>query len=327
MGFPSKLELHYYLSDNSHSMDALVRNKCEAEFIAVAIEVAEVLGINLNIDCEALQDGGVREIWIFVGKNNAQIALIISALALIWSIAPKTDQELVLLQKEDLRLSIEQRNDAIRRIIEDTKNDKITSETIDSASKIASKSYKVVTRKSNFYKTLSTYKKVSQIGYTVLNSQGKPLSDEKVIARDDFSGFILISQDLKPLKNSRAYIEIAAPVLTDRKAKWKGIYNNIPISFSMNVKTFKMAVVSKQLSFKNGDGIFCVLLVSKKVDELGEVITSGYSVEVVLENVHSGVSDETIQGKKYRHTKKMIDAQGDMFETPNTTQKIDSESN
>ncbi|MDO8344011.1 MAG: hypothetical protein Q7T48_12475 [Cellvibrio sp.] len=317
MEYPSKFELHYYLADNSHSMNALVRNKCEAEFLAVAVEVAEILGIHLELDCEALQEGGIREVWKALGKNSAQIALVISTLALIWSVVPNTDQELIDLQKEDLRLSIEQRKKALGKIKEDVDSNKVTSKTIDTASTIASRSYKVVTRKSNFYKILSTYEKVNKVGYSELNSEGRVISKERVIVRDEFAKFIITSHDLKPLRDSSAHIEIVAPVLIDGKAKWKGIYDGHPISFSMNDKDFKMAVVSKQLSFKNGDGILCVLLIHKKVDELGEVVTSGYSVEVVLENLHSGVSGETVQGKRYRQTKKMKDAQEDLFGSGN----------
>jgi hypothetical protein len=317
MESPSKFELHYYLADNSHSMNALVRNKCEAEFLAVAIEVAEILGVHLDFDCEALQEGGVREVWKALGENSAQIALVISTLALIWSVIPKTDQELVDLQKEDLRLSIEQRKHELGQIKEDVENNRVTPETIESAAKIASRSYKVVTRKSNFYKTLSTYEKVTQLSYRELSAEGKALSIERIIGRDEFPKFILTSYELEPLKDTLAHIEIVAPVLINGKAKWKGIYDGQPISFSMNDKEFKMAVVSKQRSFKNGDAIICVLHIHKKVDELGDVVTSGYSVEVVLENVSSGVSVETVQGKKYRHTKKMKDSQNDMFSQDN----------
>lgn len=286
MEFPSKFELHYYLADGSHSMNALVRNKCEAEFIAVAMEVAEVLGIPLELDCEALQEGGIREIWKALGDNSSQIALLISILALVWSVVPKTDQELADLQKEDLRLSIEQRKKALGKIKEDIERDNVTPETIDSAELVVSRNYKVVTRKSNFYKTLSTYEKVTQVGYSELSSSGAPVSEEKIIPRQEFPKFIIKSHELKPLKNSSAYIEIVAPVLKDGKAKWKGVYEGQPINFSMNDKEFKMAVVSRQLSFKNGDGIVCVLLIHKKVDELGDIVTSGYSVDIVLENIH-----------------------------------------
>lgn len=52
-----KLELHYYLIDDSHSMNALVRNRCEAEFIAVAMNVADLLGIAFDLDCEGSKRG------------------------------------------------------------------------------------------------------------------------------------------------------------------------------------------------------------------------------------------------------------------------------
>lgn len=309
----NKFEIHYHLTDNSHSMSALVRNKCEAELLAVAIEVADILGIHLELDCEALREGGVREIWKALGDNSAQIALLISTLALIWSIVPQTDNELLELQKEDLRLSIEQRKKALEEIKENLENGKITSKDIQSVTTIASKNYKIVTRKSNFYKILSTYEKVNQVGYSELNSAGVRISNEKIVSRVDFSKFILISHDLKSLTDSSAYIEIVSPVLTEGKAKWKGIYNEQLISFSMNDNDFKMTVLSKQRYFKNGDGIICILRIFKKLNEVGDIVTSGYAVETVLENVLSGISSETSQGKRVRHTKKMLDGQSDMF--------------
>ena len=39
-----KLELHYYLNNESHVMDALVRNKCEAELLAIIFDVSDLLG-------------------------------------------------------------------------------------------------------------------------------------------------------------------------------------------------------------------------------------------------------------------------------------------
>lgn len=82
MEFPSQFELHYYFADNSHFMNALVRNTCAAEFLAVAAEVAELIGARLDLDCEALQEGGIREVWQILRKNSAQIALVM--LAFIW---------------------------------------------------------------------------------------------------------------------------------------------------------------------------------------------------------------------------------------------------
>ncbi len=38
-----KLELHYYLENDFHSMDAFVKNKAEAELLKVFKEISEIL--------------------------------------------------------------------------------------------------------------------------------------------------------------------------------------------------------------------------------------------------------------------------------------------
>jgi len=313
----SKFEVHYYFSDDSHSMNALVKNKCEAEFLAVASEVANVLGIPLELDCEALREGGIREVWKALGENSAQVALVISTLALIWSVVPKTDQEIVDLQKEDIRLSIEERKLSIKKIKLELKNQKASTESVKDAAKIVSSNYKVAIRKSNFYKILLNYQKVSKLGFTERNIEDQAITEEKIVFRSDFENFILKSNQLEPLIDSNANIEIVAPVLKEGNAKWKGLYEGRPISFAMDDNDFRYSVISKQLSFKNGDEIVCVLLIYKKIDELGDIVISGYSVEVVLENIQSGSLRETPQGKHFRHTKKMQDGQSDIFEGKN----------
>lgn len=313
MNLSKKIEVHYYFSDNSHSMNALVKNKCEAEFLAVAIELASILEIPFELDSEALKKGGIKEVWKAIGDNSTQIAFVISVLALISSTIPRTDQELIDLQKEDVKLSIEERKLKLKNIKLEIEKNKLSGESIKDAAEIASNNYKIATRKSNFYKILANYEKVSKLGFTELNIDDKALTEEKVVLRKDFQNFVLKSNQLESLTNSNAHIEIVAPVLKEGKAKWKGLYENNPISFAMDDKDFKNDIISKKLSFKNGDEIICVLLIHKKVDELGEIVTSGYSVEVVLENIHSGSSSKTNQGKRYSYNKKMHDRQSDMF--------------
>jgi hypothetical protein len=104
-------------------------------------------------------------------------------------------------------------------------------------------------------------------------------------------------------------IEIVSPVLTDGRAKWKGILNEEPISFSMNDTVFRNSVTSKEKAFKNGDAIICELTIHKKLNELGEIIVSGYVVEIVLKNIESGMFKETSQGRASKQTKKYIAGQ------------------
>lgn len=317
MELAQKFEIHYHLLGESHSMDAFVKNKCEAEFLAVAAEVADILGVQIDWESEALEEGGIREIWVALGSNSAQIALVISTLAFIWSMVPQTDQELIELQKEETRLSIEERRLAIEKLKKDLEKESPSKEAIKTSAKIVNDSYKVVTRKSNFYKSLSGYEKIYRVGFVGLDIEGREIEEERTVDREDFGRFVLRSNELEPLKVNNARIEIVAPVLVEGKAKWKGLYENEPISFSMDDREFKNAVLSKQVSFKNGAAIICVLLVHRKVDELGDVVTSAYSVEVVLENVESSTPVETPQGKRYRHTQKLLESQEDMFGNDN----------
>ncbi|WP_230664242.1 hypothetical protein [Vibrio cholerae] len=62
----TKLQMHYYLENDSHSMDAIARNKCEAEIIAIVQEVAKILNAQIVIEAEAWKEGGLRDIWGFV---------------------------------------------------------------------------------------------------------------------------------------------------------------------------------------------------------------------------------------------------------------------
>lgn len=314
MDIANKLELHYYLNDSSHTMDAVVNNKCEAEILAVAYEAISVLSLDVSIDVEALQKGGIKDIWRVLGDNNAQIALVVSVIALVLSQVPNIDSDLTELQKEETKLSIEEKKLTIEKLKNELKEDNVSDETLKSSVIIINNNYKIVTRKSNFYKTLSQYNKVSQIGITTLNPNNVPLSDETIIKRKDFKNYILISHDLKPVTDADAVIEIVAPVLKEGRAKWKGIYNKEHISFTMGDNEFKNSVLSKRISFKNGSAIACVLLIHKKLDETGEVVTSGYTVETVLDNIDSGASTETEQGKKYRFTKKQRDDQRELFD-------------
>lgn len=314
MKLAQKFEIHYYLADKSHSMNAVIKNKCEAEFLAVANEVAAIFGIQLELESQALEEGGIREIWIAIGTNSAQIALLISALTFVFSLVPQQDQELIDLQKQEVRLSIEEKKLTIEKLKKESEKGRLTEEAINSTAQIAIDSYKVVTRRSNFYKSISNCEKTYQVGFSCLDLENKPLDDEKIVKNSNFRNFFVTSNELKPIEIKSARIEIVSPVLKEGKAKWKGIYEGESISFSMDDKEFKRAVLSREISFKNGAEIVCVLFIHKKVDELGEVVTSGYSVDVVIENIDSGLSKETPQGKKYRHTQKLIEAQNDLFQ-------------
>lgn len=64
------LQLHYYLENNSHSMDATVKNKAEAEIIKIFKEVARLLELDIDLEITALEPGGIKEIFKFLRKKK-----------------------------------------------------------------------------------------------------------------------------------------------------------------------------------------------------------------------------------------------------------------
>ncbi|HCM0712921.1 TPA: hypothetical protein N2743_004417 [Vibrio parahaemolyticus] len=309
----TKLQMHYYLENGSHSMDAIARNKCESEVLAIVQEIAKVLNTQIVIEAEAWKEGGLRDIWAFTNANAAVISVIVSIAGIVISRIPTTDPELEQLQKEDLKLSILERRINLAKLQKEVEEDKVTQDTVEKVASLVDTNYKVVTRKSNFYKQLNNTPKITKVGINGLDKEGEEAFKEAMVQRSDFKRFILHSNSLPVQIEDNAVIEIISPVLRNGRHKWKGIYKGESISFSMNDQDFKRDVLSEQISFTHGAAIKCVLHIHRKLDEVGDVVVTGYSVDTVIENGQESVFQETMQGKKYRHQKELKDAQQDLF--------------
>nr|VVV06030.1 hypothetical protein AW0309160_03514 [Aliivibrio wodanis] len=309
----AKFQMHYYFEDKSHSMDAFVRNKCESEILAIITEIAKTLNVKIQIESEVRKEGGLREIWAFTNANAGVLSVIISIAALVSSRIPVGDSELEDLQKQDLKLSIQERQLRINKLKAEIKDDVITAETVGKVADLVAKDNKIIIRKSNLYKSLDTYRKVSKIGVNGLDLSDKEISAELIVKRPDFKKFIVKSNVLPVEAIEDAVIEIVSPVLKSGNYKWKGIFEGESINFSMADKSFQLDVLSEKISFQHGSMIKCTLLIHSKIDEVGEVVITGYSVDTVLENMEGHSFVETKQGKSYRNQKALKAAQGDLF--------------
>jgi hypothetical protein len=304
-----KLELHYHLKDQSHSMDALVRNRCEAEALAAFMEIAKALGIAVSIESTAYSEGGLREIWDFIGRNNNQLTLLLAIVVLIFSRVPVSDPELDNLNKEVAKLTVEEKRLSIERIKKEIDAGAVSEEALERGVSVLQGNVKIAVRRSNFYRNLVDYGKVTGVGVTPLSAGPQ----EKYVDRSEFSRFVLSTNKLPVEVIEPATIEIVAPVLKEGNYQWKGIFQGEPISFAMTDDEFKVSVLTRQVSFQHGSVIECVLNVHRKFDAVGEVIVTGYSVPVVI-SVSDGLSQsETIQGKRHKARKKLVEDQGNLF--------------
>lgn len=304
-----KLELHFFFDDESHFMDAFIRNKCESELLAVTKELAELLDVQIELDSEALVEGGLVDFLKVRVKNHPLLAsLFIGILINVISNYLNTDRELTALQKEYYRQQIE----SFKRSSE--ASDTYSAPTEEVVAKILD-SQKLRKRRSNFYEGLLNCQKVIAVDWVSVNSENKPTDDPKSVKRAEFYQFILTSDELEPVVDENATIEIIAPVLKPRKYKWRGIYRGEPISFKVKDSVFKADVSGGGVPFINGTCIDCVLTIFRKLDECGVAQNSGYSVEVVTKVHDEKASVETPQGKRYKQQKALAggEVQGVLF--------------
>lgn len=322
-----RFQIHYYLANDSHSMDAFIRNKCEAELLAIFQEVYTTLGTSIRIESVPHEQGGLREYWKIYGENSVQINTTLAILAILLSVVStalsripvsdpakdereKTIQELTI---EEKRLAIEEKRINIEKLRKEMKDGQPMPETIEKAAKSVELNLKIQSRRSNFYRQLSNYEKVTAVGFSALDSSEKEVIREHLVPRSDFRMYVLVDNSLPTETVDGASIEIVAPVLKEGNYKWKGIYEGESISFSMTDADFKNAVLLKQVAFQHGSCINCVLQIHRKFNEIGEVEITGYSVVTVLDKADGGQTHETPQGKKHRAYKKFIQDQRGLF--------------
>lgn len=313
MSSANRLELHYYFQDNTHEIDALVRNKCEAELLAIMQEAATLLEVDATLLAEAYREGGFRDIWKLLGKNANNLTVLVLIVQVIIAAIPLLGNENSDLEKELNKLGIEEKKLQIEKLKRELKNTEQNPEAINQAANVVGSSLKIIKRKSNFYEHLEKYPKVEKVGFSALNDRLAPISDERLVLRSDFPKFVLSTNKLRSEEDDNALIEIISPVLKEGRYRWKGVYKDVPISFEMQDASFRDAVLLHNIPFQHGTKINCVLVMHRELDEIGEIKITGYAVTTVIEKIDGDQSIETPQGSKYRHAKKLAESQGELF--------------
>ena len=176
----NKFELHYYLKDNSHAMNAFVRNKAEKDFLEAVKRIGELLDSELKIETEAYQEGGLIETLAFSGFVIDRVLNYLSpALNDTITHYATRDTQVEALDKKikeatlkNLELDNQQKELEIEEQIDKKLNDKLVQKYI-----------------SNFYKKIDSYDKVEKIGYKSVEKDGI----EYIVERKDFKNFILSS--------------------------------------------------------------------------------------------------------------------------------------
>lgn len=293
------LQLHYYLEKDSHSMDAMILNKAESELLKILNEISRILDVDLIIETQALEEGGIRAIYKFLTKKEykTKAKIIAGFLATISGtvignvVSDKLtkDPELEQLQKQEMRLNIQKlkkelKEDKTENSTEN-KNDTLkklsTEENVAKVAEYISESNKIKVFKSNFYSAVKNERKVTKISTQILDESNNPISKEIIISKSKFAELILDNTNLEDDYEESTSIEIVAPVLKGNSLKWKGIYKGENITFSLKDKKFRDLIEVRNLKFTNGTKIICDLETKRKMNKEGEIIYGTKSVYIV----------------------------------------------
>ncbi len=273
--------IHYYFNDDSHSMDAFVRNQAESNILSIINKVSKSLDIELILETEAYQEGGLKEVIFYT-------ALVVFAPSLNdllfyyttekWDIDKQKLKNLVL-DEEIKQLDIQIKQETLAKL----QDEKIERET------------------SKFYKKLKSYQKVTQVGF-----QGSEDKNETIVERKDFDNFIVT--DNKYIKiDDNASIEIISPVLKGGNYKWRGIYQNEKIDFSMGDNNFKENVIQGKYTFSSESKMEAKLQITTTYDDFENEVSKSYSVKEVFEFKEDKTSKPIITKKGQK--KKIDDRQ------------------
>lgn len=253
-----KLQIHYYFEDNSHSMNALVRNRAEKDLLDAIQRISEITENEIIVQSEAYAEGGLVETLVFVFSGLGVLKHFAPSINGVIQYHFTRDKELESLTKKKLQEEIKNLELDNFKKEEDILEDKQTMRYI-----------------SNFYKKIDAYPKIKSIGF-------KSLSDntEYQVDKERFKEFVL-HDDKTVIEDDEAEIDIISPVLKEGKYKWKGKYNNEKIDFSMGDSKFKDDVIHSKYSFSNGITILCQLQITITYDEFGDEKRRSHSVKKV----------------------------------------------
>lgn len=160
----NQLELHYNFSDdNMHFMDAYTRNACEKEFLNFIKYISQELHLTVSVTTEAKEQGSLVDLYNIL-VNNAEIVvwgtLFISILGYLFP--KKTKQEKMALNLDLIKKVAELRKEGLP-IPEDA--EKYLFRLLSN--------HKIKKQKSNFFKCLTTEKKVKSLEAVERNKETK----------------------------------------------------------------------------------------------------------------------------------------------------------
>ena len=310
------IELHYWLNDGSHTMDAHIFNRCEYEFLGIVSEIATKLKVQVDVEVKPISEGGIRAWFKFAKKNEKAIRIAFLTYLITQVLLTPLTTTLDYTTKKALEYIFEDRE--LKELLEEKEKEELKQEIIKLKAETERlcdtiDENRIKKKRSNYYEEASKCNKIEKISVSATNDEKTTDYRGRDVLATEFKHYIMTSDDLEPDYDDNATIEIISPVLKKGKYPWVGIYNGEVIQFKMKSKEFKDLVLTGQVPFKNGSSIICLLVTNKRIDNEGDIKITGHEVTEVYNFFENETPIETPEGKRKRQKREAEERQLSLF--------------
>ena len=285
-----------------HEIDANMHNQAEQNILSIINEISKSLDIDVEIDLILNVAGGWRDILKFKLKTDVDkiifTALYAPIILLLISHFLTSNSKL-----DDAQISYYQ-NQAEAAKSQKSLNEKQIEYFDKLISNIPSvnnseRVRKISKKQSELYKTMDNNGHIQS--FSIETRSENTFLEISTVQKSDFNKFIIEPHEEIEIDKD-ATIELVAPVLNNNgRIKWKGIYNDTLIDFSMRDKEFREKILKKEIRFESENIMSAVLEIKRKVNDDGDEDSVSYAVTAVLETEYKdGGYIETPKGTKRR---------------------------
>lgn len=318
----NEIVIHFHLPENKHEMNAKVLNVCEAKVIAIIEQIIETLGLQneLQLSMVVRSEGGIRDRLKYQIASLCgpilipYIATVLGGLT-VYYLTKSPSAEIQNIESytnniNELTTQIKQNTDL--QLEEQQKQTQILAGMATGITRLAQDTNTqndIKKKQSGLYKNLAADNDIEKFSVESVDENTNEFVEQASVSREEFGTFVLDSGDLEPEIDRNATIAIISPVLNDNgRLKWKGEYNGEIIDFYMSDDDFKQSILLNQVKFGANDLLSGVLKKNRKINEVGEEVITGYSVEAVFGFEHDdGSYTETVKGQRERLRRDMPD--------------------
>lgn len=298
------IKIHYYFDDDSHSMDAFVRNKMEREYLKVLGEIGRTFELDYSMETQARQEGGLIEIVEFLLRIDPNsLMYCLSAVKIAKFFQPAVNEIATYYftgkyKKDKLDREQEERIKKLKRENSSFDNEGFE-RFLEQCLEKLEQNPKLKRSLSAFYSLAKQYPKIQKIGYQIDGNF------ESIIHREEFDDFIVndIEEDIDDYE---AVIKIISPILNKSRGKWTGFYKEEVIHFFMDDKVFQEDIERGIYNFQNGTEILCYLKIEQTLDKNDDYILKKKYFVKKVEKIKVGEMERQVRLKSRNQKRQNI---------------------